>query len=251
MLEQQFAKLGLNDNEREVYLAVLKAGKATPQRVSKLTGINRTTVYSIARKLMGLGLISEDLGAKTSYLSAESPEALGRLFEKEKQELSTKQAAARELVQELRAHTSAQSYSIPRIKFVEEDDLASYLYKRYPEWGASGLKYDNTWWGHHDDSFTKEYGAWIDWCWTQPPENVAVRFFTNRADVEKEMEKKHPDRLVKTLPVKDGFDSSLWVIGDYIIMVQSRERPHYLVEMYDTVLARNERYLFRSLWGLA
>src|SRR3989344_8754572 len=98
MLEAQFQKIGLNDNEREVYLAILRAGKITHERVSRATGVNRTTVYSIAEKLKKLGLIAEDLGAKVSYLSPEGLDALPRIFEKEEQKLKEKQQIAKEIV---------------------------------------------------------------------------------------------------------------------------------------------------------
>ena len=246
MIEQEFTKFGLNDNEREVYLAVLKAGKISYARVSRLTSINRTTVYSIVNKLIKLGLITEDLGEKISYLTAEGPEAIERMLEREEKELAEKKKAAQALIKELSSYRTGQNYSVPRIKFVEEMDLSDYLYRRYADWGASGLKYDNAWWGYHDPSFTDVYGKWIDWCWEQSPHHVY--FFTNSAQTEEKMKEKHPDREIKILSGKDSFDSSLWVIGDYIIMVQSREHPHYLVEIYDSVLARNQRQLFQKLW---
>lgn len=250
MIEQEFTKLGLNENEREVYLAVLKAGKISYARISRLTGINRTTVYSIASKLSKLGLITEDLGEKISYLMTEGPEAIRRMVEKEEKELAERKKAAYELAKELATYRVGQNYSVPRIKFVEETDLSDYLYRRYADWGASGLQYDNAWWGYHDPSFTAVYGKWIDWCWEQPPAGVHVYFFTNSAETEKKMKEKHPDREIKVLQGKENFDSSLWVIGDYIIMVQAREHPHYLVEIYDSVLARNQRQLFKNLWSV-
>ena len=247
MIEEVFAKLGLNENEREVYLAVLKAGKITHARISRATGINRTTVYSIVNKLGKLGLVTEDLGEKITYVVAEGPETIERMIEKEEKELVEKKKAVKELIKELAAYRTGQNYSVPRIKFVEENDLSDYLYRRYSEWAASGAKYDNAWRGYHDPSFTAAYGKWIDWCWNESPHHVY--FFTNSAETEKSMKQKHPDREIKILSEEENFDSSLWVIGDYIIMVQSREHPHYLVEICDPVLARNQRQLFKNLWS--
>lgn len=80
------------------------------------------------------------------------------------------------------------------------------------------------------------------------PSDLKVCFFSNPAESEKKMQKKYPERIVKTLPGNEGFDSSLWICGDYIIMARTRERPHYLVEIRDPVLARNQRQLFKNLW---
>jgi predicted transcriptional regulator len=250
MLEKEFGRLGLNDNEREVYLAVLKAGKASPARIAKETAINRTTVYSVSRKLMSLGLIGEDLSAKVGYLYAEKPEALEHMFAKEEALLKERREVAQVVAKELAALPSGKSYSVPRIKFIEEADLSEYLYKQYVLWGASGAKRDNTWWGYIDSSFTKEYKEWIHWTWKHGPKGQKVNFFANESEIEQKVSLEHPDRITRPLPEGQEFDSSFWVIGDYVLMAQSRERPHYLVEIHDAVFARNQRQLFKNLWGV-
>ncbi|MDO8565766.1 MAG: helix-turn-helix domain-containing protein [Candidatus Moranbacteria bacterium] len=251
MLEKEFAQLGLNENEREVYLAVLRAGKIAPARVAKETSINRTTVYSISRKLDGLGLISEDLGAKVAYLYAEKPAALEQMFAKEETLLKKRLVLAKKMSKDLAALPSQATYSVPKIKFVEEADLNDYLYKQYPLWAKSGLQRDNTWWGYHDHTFTESYSKYVDWLWKHGPRNQKVRFFTNEAMIEEKMRKKYPERQYKILPAENNFDSSFWIIGDYVIMGQTRNRPHYLVEIHDPLLARNQRELFKVFWTMA
>ena len=44
------------------------------------------------------------------------------------------------------------------------------------------------------------------------------------------------------------FTGTLWMVGDYIIMIQTVERPFYLVEIHDAVLAHNMREVFKKLW---
>lgn len=248
MLETQFRKIGLNDNEREVYLAVLKAGKTTHERVAKASGVNRTTVYSIAEKLKKLGLISEDLGSKVNYLVAEDLDNLPSVFRREELRIAEQKRIAQAIVAELKTMTLSEKYSVPRIKFIEENDLNAYLYKRTKEWLENGKKYDNTWWGYHDSSFTEGYEEWIEYCWKNYPD-VKVRFFVNTASIEEKVSERHTERQIRALGKEAEFDSSLWVSGDYILMVQTREHPHYLIEIYNPVLARNQRQLFKSLWG--
>jgi predicted transcriptional regulator len=52
MLETNLKNLGLSEKEIAVYLEVLKHGRVGPTQVSKITKINRTTVYSVAKELM-------------------------------------------------------------------------------------------------------------------------------------------------------------------------------------------------------
>jgi hypothetical protein len=250
-MEKLFETIGLNANEREVYLAVLKAGKISPQRVAKETGINRTTVYSISRKLRDMGFISEDIGQKVTYLIAHSPESLCTVFEKEETQLLQKKKAATLLSKELEALPRSVNYSVPRIKFIEEADLSEYLFAEYRRWSENVATHDNTWWGFQDDSFTEKYGKWIEWTWKHSPEGLKAKLFLNNVPVEQEMGKKYMDRDTKQLPTGVHFDSSFWAVGDYLLMAQTRERPHYLVEIHDEVLARNQRALFKGLWDVA
>lgn len=248
-MEVLFRKLGLNQNEQEVYLAVLRAGKIAPNQIAQSTNINRTTVYSIGRKLIKMGLMTQDLGQKVSYFVATPPEKLVAILEKEEKQIAEKKKVAQKLARELSVLRSEKHYSVPRIRFIEEADIEDYLYEAYPRWAGSVALIDNVWRGFQDDSFTSRYEKWIEWTWRQPTQKtLGVEFFSNQAAIESALLKKHPTRLIKSLPKHVTFDSSLWVTGEYLIMVQTRVRPHYLVEIHDAVLARNQRELFKALW---
>jgi hypothetical protein len=248
-LEAKFHTLGLNTNEQKVYLETLKAGKIMPARVSKLTGINRTTVYSIGKKLAAMNLVTEDLGGKTSFFIAEDPANLENLVKYEEKELERKKKLARDLAKELSPFVGSQTYSIPRIKVVEEEDLSDYLYSQYMKWAKSGEERDNTWWGYHDHSYTETYGKFIDWSWKKGPKDLKVKFLTNENISEKKMSKKHPNRMIHFCKGLD-FDASLEIIGDYVLMVKTRERPHYMIEINDVGLSRNLRELFKWIWEI-
>ncbi len=156
MLDSLFSEIGLNKNEQVVYLAVLEAGKIAPQRVARLTGINRTTVYSIARKLTGLGLVNEDVGQKVTYLVANDPKKLTAIYAQEAAQLERRRVAAERLAAELVNIPRKAGYSVPRIKFIEERDLSDYLYAEYRSWSDRALKIDNTWWCFQDHSLTEQ-----------------------------------------------------------------------------------------------
>ncbi len=250
-MEELFRKLGMNDNERDVYLSVIKAGKISAQQVAKETGINRTTVYSIAKKLEKLGVLAFDFGQKIGYLVAIPPENLVTVFEREEKKLAEKKQAAIKLAKELSSLASEKHYSVPRIRFVEENDLEEYLYVAYPRWEESVTNGDNVWRGFQDDSFTSSYEKWINWTWRRTRKNFQIEFFFNEAQIEKQLAIKYSGRKMKVLPNHISFDSSFWTTGEYLIMAQTRARPHYLVEIHDSVLARNQRELFKGLWALA
>ena len=249
MIDKNLEKLGLNENERAVYIAVLSAGKTTPNQVASSTGINRTTIYSIARKLARMGLIGGDFKGKNNFLIAESARQVQNLIVHEERQLVERRAVVQELIQELAQIEKVQGYTPPRIRFVEEHDLEAFLKRRYYEWvGSAGN--DPTWWGYHDSSFTERYRAFIRWSWIHGPKNLRVRFLTNASEGQSSLGKEFPERQVRIWGNGSDIHTSLWIIGDYIVHVQTRVRPHYLVEICDAELARNQRGIYTGIWKI-
>ena len=95
-------KLGFNTKESEVYLAILKQGKVTHAEVAKITGINRTTVYSIAKELAAKGVVTEDLGSPKTSLLALPPQDLENIIFKEEKKLANKKIALNKAIDELK-----------------------------------------------------------------------------------------------------------------------------------------------------
>ncbi len=71
--------------------------------------------------------------------------------------------------------------------------------------------------------------------------------------VDKELnEKKYPGgRQVVPWQGKLPFKSSTWIAGDYIIMCVTNERPYYMIEIYNPVLAEDMVKVFQELWAQA
>ncbi|HYV33956.1 MAG TPA: helix-turn-helix domain-containing protein [Candidatus Limnocylindria bacterium] len=250
MINQTLDKLGMSDKEAAIYLAVLQQGRALPTHISKMTKINRTTVYSVAKDLVEKGFIVEDLGGKNTYLVAVPPQDLKHLIRKEEKAFENKKKSFESAIGELEDFAKNTKYFIPKITFVQEEDLESYLYKRSDEWHASIMKYDGTIWGFQDHTFAGNYEKWIDWEWrVGGPKNLQLRFFSNKSGVEKKNKNKDyaARRQIKYWN-KTTFTASIWVQGDYLIMLYTHSRPHHLVEIYDPLMAANTREFFKGVW---
>jgi sugar-specific transcriptional regulator TrmB len=251
MIHQLLKQLGLSDKEIQIYLAILQHGKATPVEIARATKINRSTVYNLAGVLAEKGIVSEDLGGKTKYLVARPPKDLSSLINKEKKKLDEKEKLVQEAIKELQAFTKDTKYSIPKIVFIGDDDLENYLYKQSPIWNESIVKKDKTatWWGFQDRHFVSHYEGWIDWYWeSSAPKDVSLKLLSNES-AEEIKSKKFPRRKIKVFNANGDFTSTLWINGDYVIMIVCAKRPHYLVEIHDEVLAHNMREVFKGIWG--
>lgn len=253
MIKDILQKLGFNDKEIAVYLNVLEQGKAKPSDVSRMTGINRTTVYGIAKELIQKGVIVEDLAGKQSYLVALPPQDLKVLAQQEERELANKKILIDQAVEELGKYTKNTKYSIPKIQFVYEEDVEDFLYKQSPVWSKSMEERDNTWWGFNDTSTIELHQKWIDWYWKNiAPKDFQVKLLTNQSQVEKEMDELGYDRrIIKFWDGGNVLTAATWVCGDYIIMLVTGKKPHYLVQIYDETFAFNMREMFKSLWSNA
>src|SRR5262249_32596926 len=73
--------LGLPENEGRVYLAALNSGPASVQRLAKLSGVKRTTVYTLLESLIRRTLIHEELRGFKRVFVAEHPKSLEAILD--------------------------------------------------------------------------------------------------------------------------------------------------------------------------
>jgi sugar-specific transcriptional regulator TrmB len=250
MILDLFKKLNFSDKEIEVYLSILKNGKISPNDLSKLTKINRTTVYSVVNELIKKGIVTQDFSQSRTYINALPPEDLTIIIKKEEKELEKKKGIVSDLVRELKNITSNVKYSIPKIRFIGEEEFEDYLYKQTPKWNESMLKTEPLLIGFQDHTFVESYQKWIDWYWTQDTSaRIKLQLLTNESKIEKRIEKfNYKSRLIKFYKKGYNFSASTWVLGDYLVLLVTNQRPHYAIEILNPVLAENQREVFKGLW---
>jgi len=250
MIKETLKQLGFAEKEIEVYLKVLEQGKTTPANIALLTGINRTTVYSIAKELLEKGVIAEDIAGPKSYLVALPPDELKNLARIEERDLQAKKILISQVTAELQNFTKNTKYSIPKISFIYEEDIEKFLYKQTPEWNNSLMKIDKTWWGFQDPTFVVHYQKYIDWFWKESaPKDLQLKLLSNDTVDEQLIAKKGYDRRqIKFWKKGKDFTATTWVNGDYLVMIMTNQHPFYLVQIHDATLAHNMREMFKNIW---
>lgn len=82
---------GLSENEIRVYLESLKHEELTPYKISKATGIPRTTVYDVLMNLSLKGLVeleqSDGFTKQQTLVRAKNPSALRKILQKNRHDL--------------------------------------------------------------------------------------------------------------------------------------------------------------------
>lgn len=249
MVEKMLKQLGFSEKEIDVYLAVLKRGKILPAEVAKLTNLNRSTVYSVASELKKRGVLSEDLGGPVRYLVALPPADLMQLASQEERELRKKKVLINEAIGELQSFVSSAVYTPPKITFITQEEVRDYLFRHADEWNRSIMATDKIWWGFQDHACVEIYQDWIDWYWTKKvPDGMHLILLSNKSETEREMKKKkYVHREIRFWKESDQFTATVWVCGDYLIMISSRQEPYYLVEIHDVTLSHNMREVFKGI----
>ncbi|MBU1118368.1 Rrf2 family transcriptional regulator [Patescibacteria group bacterium] len=250
MLQQLLQKLDFDSKETDVYLTILEQGKVSATEIAQITKINRTTVYSVTKELLSKGVITEDLGGKTRYYLANPPSDLYILSEKEEKMVQKKKKTISKAITELERLAKDTRYSIPKINFIDESEIEKYLYKNSAKWNESIMKDDTTWWGFQDHTFVDYFENWIDWYWKESvPKDLQLKLLSNEPKTETRMEKKkYRRRDIRFWKESKKFTATTWVNGDYIIMIITKQHPHYLIEIHDTIMAHNMRELFKGIW---
>ena len=84
MYEKELQKLGFDEKESSIYLALLEIGEANIEQVAKKSGIKRTTVYHVIDSLKEKGYIEmSKVGKKTLYYAL-NPKKIGESLEDKK-----------------------------------------------------------------------------------------------------------------------------------------------------------------------
>ncbi|MCB9808907.1 hypothetical protein H6776_00720 [Candidatus Nomurabacteria bacterium] len=248
MLEQKLKKLGLNEKEVKIYLTILEQEKISAHRIAKLTNINRTTVYSVLKGLISLGIVDEDLGAATRYYMVSNIHDLRKIYNREESALNQKKILIDSLISELSDIPKSKNYSVPKIKFYDEIRLEDALYSQMKKWNESGIKINEpSWWGFEEASWVNIFPQWRKNYWESAPKTIIARFLTN--DKFKTKQEEYTERQVRYIPSKNhNFTCTQAIIGDYVVFIMTSEKPYYMIEIHDRVIAHNMREVFKLLW---
>jgi sugar-specific transcriptional regulator TrmB len=255
MQKEQLLKIGLTETEATVYLALLENNRLSPNGIHRLTGIKRTTIYAAADELVKKGIIQKDDSKKTIYYVAGSPKDLKNIIAKEKRALLEKENSIDELIPELEQLPKTRHFTIPKVQTIAEADIDDFMYRRAPIWKQSMIDTgETTWWGIRDGSVMQleKQLKFVKWFWETAPKSIDLKVFGADTPEEKSAE----DKLTSHVPSRrivrniggDPFTANQWIAGEYIINYVTAQKPNYMVEIRDRLLADNLRSLYRRLW---
>lgn len=249
MIEYFLKEAGLTDNETKIYLALLKKQRLTYSQLSEITNINRSTCYAVVKQLIKQGIIKADLGQPIVQLIAQPPQSIVEKLGQEQAQIIKKTELAKRAALEMEKIIPHPNFIEPKITYVEEDEIREYLYKKTAAWDQTMAGSNYTLWGFQDSLFEKYYQDYILWYWDRPgSEKIRVNLFSDDPKYSGDFSNPSKERVLRYWPKIIDFTASIWVWGDYVIILSIQERPHYLLDIKEPLLASNLRKFFQIMW---
>ena len=211
----------------------------------------RSTVYSVLDTLRNKGLAVSAERGKTTTFSVASAETLLAALSAEERQMQAKRTAVEVVAQELSKLAAQDTQELPRFKYVVgRKKLEAFLYENLPRWRESILRHDRSTWGYQDHTFVEQFEEWLAHAWKVLHVDAGIKgsILSNRSSVEKRLRGRVPKREVRFLGSNLQFESTTWVMGDYVIIIVTRKSPMYAVQIFEPALATNQRVLFQQLY---
>ena len=254
MLEQQFGKLGFNDKEIRAFLTLAEVGKATASVIGKRSDIPRSTVYSVLDGLIERGVVSIEHVSGTTFYVANDSTSFERMVEKEEEQIQEKKNAVRDLVEMIEPYLKSAHHSTPKLQYFEgKRNVENMLFRYLPVWRKTfAPAKDFTTWGFVDHTFHVEYRRWAlhRLSLQEAGGEETIKCFSNRPVVDEQIKRKVPGREIRLFPESMTITCSVFVYGEYMIMLLTRDKPHCAFQLHNPVFAENLRAVFKLLWKL-
>jgi len=248
-ITDRLSQFGFTSTEAELYLKLAEVGRSSAHALAKRCGLPRTTAYSVLDSLVRKGFAAVDKGKAVSAYIANDPSILLRQVEREKQELTRKELEATALVDLVRPSFRSQFYHVPKTKFFEgKSGVEQMLYENTKTWQDSMAQYDSTWWGYQDHTFVEQFMPYLRHTWEHRSEDERIFLLSNQAAVEDQLRGQVVRREIRSVAAALEFSSTIWVLGDYIILIMTRNEPFYSFQIHDPVFGANLRSVFQLLW---
>ena len=234
-------QLGLEEKEAKVYLASLSLGPSTILKLSKLSGVKRTTIYEITDSLEKKGLMKKEIhGFKTLY-SAEHPERLENSLELKRVLLSRMLPELEGLYHLGGTESSIKFYSgLTAIKNIYDDLLKDLKIHDFYYAISNVLE----WQGLDEDFFLKNH--------VEKRSKMGIETKLLFTDSELAQNRKRTERNfneeVKILPKNSKFHVDLVITPYKLVMFQLYD-PKVAIVIENKSIIELQKEMFELIWS--
>ncbi len=244
MNKEILRKIGLTDNEIEIYLALLKHGPCLVSKVVEATDINRTHCYDRMEKLIEKGLASYVIRENRKYFNAAQPKALLKYIDEKRRELDRKEIEVKRILPDLLSiHKPSEKVEVEVFKGREgSKTLLNHVLSENP----STFRVF-PWTGLYSKIIPAFYFNWLKRIGRT---KIKRRILTSE-EKRKHIALKQKNTVVKFLPPEFNIPMSYWVYNDYTIVYIPLEEEVTLIRIKNKEVAGVNKRFFDALWKIA
>ncbi|PIR46576.1 MAG: hypothetical protein COV07_03535, partial [Candidatus Vogelbacteria bacterium CG10_big_fil_rev_8_21_14_0_10_45_14] len=230
-------KIGLNDKEAAIYIALLENGPLTISGIAKTSHLHRPAVYQILPELEKRGLVSVSIKGKLKYYVAEPPTKLKTLLENLNESLES-------ALPDLEASYKSREDK-PKVKYFKGKDGIGQVFMDL----VTSLNRNDTYYRYTSNTDLEKTEKYL-------PKNYRVirdqkqlqRYIINNADSAKQRGPKL-DRDVKVVPPESDlfdYEVSMLIYGDKIAFLDFNTETAITIE--NKHIAEFQRKLFKLIY---
>lgn len=237
---EELKEFGLSDNEIKIYIELLKTGATTANRISKLTGVKRSTTYDNLNLLANKGLVSSIIKEKVIYFEAIDPKKIMRLMEEKKEKLSKVVKELRSLIEVKKEEGGASFFEGKRGVITILNDI---LDEKKELWFYGSRKEAQVALEKYPDNFVlkrAELGIPLR----------AVMAEEDRGDPSMNDKKVYALSKMKFLNSLNKIPTNVFIYGDKVAFMTSGDNLSGII-IKNKEVVEQQRIIFESLWKIA
>lgn len=233
MVREALRKIGLSDEEINIYLLLLKKGFSKATVLSKELGVARTTIYRFLSSLHEKGLVSESIQNNVRYFYPVKPERIPEIIEERANEIKSK---------------------ISELKSLQNKDIEGAKVELYK--GKEGIKTvmkdiirigkPYTFIGEAEKYFSELEFFTIQWLKQVEKKKIKGKLLVP----ENQKFKVAKTERYKILPEELISEISLWTYGDNTALFIWSE-PFFVVLINNKSVTDSNKKTFNYLWKMA
>ena len=239
-MEEVLKEFGLSDNEATVYIALLKAGISTANRISELSGLKRSTAYDNLNLLISKGIVSVINKGMTHYYESAEPEKILYL-------LDEKRSRIKEIIPKLKALKESTKEKTGVTYFEGKKGVLTVLNdiidQKKELWFIGSRKKASTVLEHYPDNFILK----------RAEHKIFLRAVLAEEDIghpaykEKQIIELSNIKFSKEL---NGSSSNVFIYGNRVAFMSSGQNPVGIIIINSEILEQQKR-IFEILWKIA
>lgn len=233
MVREQLKRIGLTDEEINIYTFLLKRGSSKATIISKELGTARTTVYRFLSSLFEKGLIGENIQNNVKYFYPIEPERIPEIMQEKIKEIETIIPQLQEMKNEKFEETNTELFKGREgMKSIMKDILRT--------------KKPYTFIGETEKYFSEIEIFTIQWLKQVEDNKMKGRLLCS----EKQNFKVAKTEEYRLLPKELISNISTWTYGDKTALFIWLE-PFYAVVINNKSVTENNRKTFDYLWKIS